>query len=324
MSSLGKYRHLGRVANADGRFVVLAIDHRGNLLTDLQQHSPQPVDEQGLMDFKQQVMASLGPLASGVLVDPAYGIAQGIFSGSISARMGLLAPLEVTDYDLHPSQQQPTPIPGWSVEKIKRSGGDGAKLLLYYHPDAPDAAAKRRFVESVVAECARCDLPLFLEPLAYSPDPALPLSSAEHLRINLDMARTFSAMGVDVLKMAFPGFTKQDRNEANWESACAQLDAACSVPWTLLSAGVDFDTFVVQARIACAAGASGVIVGRALWAEAVQRPGASRQHFLDGLARERFAQLAEACQTARPWMARSAAPPAAPDWYLQYGDFSGD
>ncbi len=42
-------------------------------------------------------------------------------------------------------------------------------------------------------------------------------------------------------------------------------NAASSAPWILLSAGVDFDEFAIQVRIACTAGASGFLAGRAVW-----------------------------------------------------------
>jgi tagatose 1,6-diphosphate aldolase len=41
------------------------------------------------------------------------------------------------------------------------------------------------------------------------------------------------------------------------------------VPWSVLSAGVDHETFMGQVEIAMANGAAGVIAGRALWKDCV-------------------------------------------------------
>ncbi len=41
------------------------------------------------------------------------------------------------------------------------------------------------------------------------------------------------------------------------------------VPWAVLSAGVDHETFVGQVETAMANGASGVIAGRALWKDCI-------------------------------------------------------
>ncbi|MBZ0307911.1 MAG: tagatose-bisphosphate aldolase, partial [Anaerolineae bacterium] len=68
-----------------------------------------------------------------------------------------------------------------------------------------------------------------------------------------------------------------------------------AVPWTLLSAGVDYPTFRRQTEFACRAGASGVIVGRAVWAEAVRLQGEARDHFLSHEAAARIRELGELC-----------------------------
>src|SRR4051812_16863981 len=127
----GKYRHLSQCSSAVGHFSVLAIDHRGNLLSSLNKQSPHPLTDAEFAGFKGQVMRHLLPESTAVLTDPDYG-----FGAAIGESAGLIAPLEVTDYDLHPSHRSTNFIEGWSVEKIKRVGGSGAKLLLYYHPEA--------------------------------------------------------------------------------------------------------------------------------------------------------------------------------------------
>ena len=181
----------------------------------------------------------------------------------------------------------------WSVAHIKRVGGDGIKLLLYYHPDAPTAAIKRSHVEKIVAECAQWDIPFFLEPIAYSLDPQHNLSNAELLDVSIHMAGLFSGIGVDILKMSFPVDAKQSDDDVLWQDACERLHVACDgTPWALLSGGVSYATFARQARIACTAGAQGVIVGRAVWADAIPLSGDEREDFLEGIAAARMQELA--------------------------------
>ncbi len=298
MTSIGKYRHLSRCATPKGHVVILAIDHRANLRAAL----PQPITDAEFAAFKQQVIGALAGDASGVLTDPDFGITAGVVSGSITPGHGLLAPIEVTNYDVHPSQREVEFIPNWSVRHIKRIGGDGVKLLLYYHPDAANAEKQRAIVRRLVDDCAAEDIPFFLEPIAYSLDPSVPLTNADLLAITVDMARLFSSMGVDVLKLQFPVDAAQNRDESTWRAACQQVSEACSVPWVLLSAGVDFDTFATQTRIACESGASGVIVGRAIWNESVTLLGAARETFLATTGRDRVRQLRDLCsESARAW-----------------------
>lgn len=322
MTTIGKYRHLSRVANSKGHFIVLAIDHRGNLRTDLKEYAGAEYYDEQFAAYKQQVIGHLSPMASGMLLDPAYGIARAVATGHLSGQQGLLAPLEETDYSLAPGARPLEFLPGWTIPKIKRSGADGVKLLLPFNPEATNADTKRATVEQIIAECARHDIPFFLEPIAHALDESQKLPNDELRRLSVAMAEEFSAMGVDVLKMAFPLDVRQEPDEAVWRDACAELDTACKVPWALLSAGVDFDTFLRQTRIAAEAGSSGVIVGRALWAESVRLQGEERETFLATTARARFEQLNEACAAGPSWTERVSPPDTSFNWYEPYGDFS--
>ncbi|MGV2434686.1 MAG UNVERIFIED_CONTAM: hypothetical protein LVT10_07200 [Anaerolineae bacterium] len=63
------------------------------------------------------------------------------------------------------------------------------------------------------------------------------------------------------------------------------------MPWALLSAGASFEIFLRQAEMACQHGASGVIVGRAVWAEAVKLPPQERISFLQTTGAQRNATI---------------------------------
>src|SRR5919109_3030331 len=101
MSSLGLYRHLRQCSGADGTFCILALDHRDNLISELQKHHTHPIAHEHVVRFKTTV-ARLAQWATAVLIDPDYG-AEALTSGAIPGGVGTLAPLEVTDYRPHPS-----------------------------------------------------------------------------------------------------------------------------------------------------------------------------------------------------------------------------
>lgn len=319
MTTVGKFRHLSRTTTENGHFVITAIDHRTNLLEKLNQYVATPLSNEVFTQFKQDVIGTLAPHSSGILTDPAYGIGRGITSGTLSRDIGLLAPIEVTDYDLHPAQRSVEMIPGWSVKKIKLVGGDGVKLLLPYNPGAKNIEEKYDFVRQIVADCATYDIPFFLEPIPYALNPDDTLSNQELLEISINMCETFSAMGVDILKLPFPLDHKQSTNEDEWLSACNTINEACTVPWALLSAGVNFETFLKQSKIACQAGASGVIVGRAVWAEAVELQGDERHDFLLNVAVKRMQELADVCSKyATAWHQHIEKPDTTFNWYESY------
>jgi tagatose-1,6-bisphosphate aldolase len=97
------------------------------------------------------------------------------------------------------------------------------------------------------------------------------------------------------------------------------VNAACSVPWALLSGGVDFATFARQARIACQRGASGVIVGRAVWNEAITLRSDALLQFLTVTVPDRLRELAALCaEYASPWFARIVPPDDSLLWYEGY------
>jgi tagatose 1,6-diphosphate aldolase len=312
--AVGTYRHLTQCSDPNGKFVILALDHRGNLITDLAKHSGSTVGYEEVVAFKTALLRHLLPAASAALIDPDYGL-PALADGYIPGHVGLLAPLEVTDYNPPPSRRVTTFINGWNVSKVKQAGFSGAKLLLYYHPEAKNARAQTDIVDSVVEQCQLQQLPLFLEPICYSLDQEHALTNTERRQIVIETARHFTQRGVEILKLEFPLDVFAEPNESVWRDALNDLNAACSVPWALLSAGVAYETFLRQAQLACEAGASGVIVGRAIWAEAVSLQGDARERFLTTTAHQRMGQLAEVCRSAQPWTQRYPAPNLAEGWY---------
>jgi tagatose 1,6-diphosphate aldolase len=64
-----------------------------------------------------------------------------------------------------------------------------------------------------------------------------------------------------------------------------------TVPWSVLSAGVDHETFIGQVEIAMANGASGVIAGRALWKDCVSLDRAEQKRLLENKAVPRLRQI---------------------------------
>jgi len=122
---------------------------------------------------------------------------------------------------------------------------------------------------------------------------------------------------VDILKAEFP-LDINDVDESKWMEACKEISSASITPWILLSAAVDFETFVRQVTVACDAGASGIAVGRAVWKEAVTMSGEERIKFLRTTARQRMARLTSLCHAlARPYTDFYQAD-APFDWYKTY------
>lgn len=320
--SIGKVRSLQQCATPRGALAILALDHRNNLRNALRPAAPDTVTAAELTSFKQDVIGALAPAASAVLLDPEVGAAQCIAAGVLPGTSGLVVAVEATGYTGDPGARVSSILPGWSAAKTRLMGANAVKLLVYYHPDAPTAPQIEALVQQVAAASAAQDLPLMLEPLSYSPDPARKkLSPAEHQRVVLASARRLVVPGVDILKAEFPLDISAEPDEARWAEACAELTATSAAPWVLLSASVDYEVYLRQVAVACQAGASGVAVGRAVWKEAVGLTGQARAAFLSGPAYERMARITALCNAlARPWTEVFTTPEVDPTWYQHYGE----
>ncbi len=292
--TIGKLRRIQQCATPDGFFVIMALDHRNNLRHALNPANPDSVGYEEMVDFKNDVVHALAPVSSAVLLDPEFGAAQSIAARALPGRTGLMVAVESTGYTDEPTARRSEVLPGWGVEKIARMGASAVKLLLYYHPEAHNAAEQEALVDEVARACRQYDMPLFLEPLSFSIDSRRKkLSSAEKRAVVIETARRFTPRGIDVLKAEFPLDVSEEPDEKVWEEACHELNEASRTPWVLLSAGVPFETFARQAEIACRCGAGGVMAGRAVWQEAVELRGDARADFLNKQAVDRMVELGE-------------------------------
>jgi tagatose-1,6-bisphosphate aldolase len=303
--TIGKARRLQKCVTSEGKLVMFALDHRGNLQRALNPRNPEAIGYEEMTVFKQEVTRIISPVASGILLDPQFGAAQAVVAGALAPGCGLLVAVEKTGYTGDPTARESQILPGWGVEKIARMGADGVKLLIYYHPEAPNAAEQEVLVAAVGEQCRQYDIPFFLEPLSFALEPEVKkLPSAEKRVVVAKTARRLTPLGVDVLKAEFPINIADEKNEAVWAEACQELEEASICPWIILSAGVSYEEFERQTAVACQNGASGVLVGRAVWAEAAELEGDARSDFLHTTATERMRRLTEVIESkGRSWTA---------------------
>jgi tagatose-1,6-bisphosphate aldolase len=312
--TIGKLRGLQQISSARGTFTALALDHRQNL----RKANPTFVEDAELSRFKLDVTSTLASHATAVLLDPEVSAAQAIAEHAIPKSVGLVVAVESTGYTGDATARQAQIIPGWSVEKAKRMGASAIKLLVYYQPDSPTAKEIEGFTSKVAEDCNRYDLVLMLEPLSYSLDENKKLSSDEKRYVVVETARRLTPLGADILKAEFPLDASTSLSEETWMDACKEISSASIVPWILLSAAVDYETFLRQVIVACNAGASGIAVGRAVWKEAVTMDGKERLNFLRMVAQPRISRLTSLCHAlARPYTDFFKAD-APFDWYQTY------
>jgi tagatose 1,6-diphosphate aldolase len=282
-------RGLEATSSPEGHFAILALDHVGSMAVTMVPDDPAAITGEQLVDAKAQLTRRLRDLASAVLLDPMDGYATAHTPAKLAGGIGLVLGIEASDHGSGPLV--PRLRDGWSVERAAEAGADAVKISFRFDPSA-DAEPVEQFVADVAGETRRCSLPLFAEPLGVFH------SAQERRDVTIDAAKRFGPLGVDVLKLEFPVDVSVTDDESAWFDACADLDAASLVPWTVLSGGEPFDRFAAMVRIACDAGASGFVAGRAVWREAVAGGTVSSTE----QAAARLVLLAAALRDrARPW-----------------------
>ena len=316
--SIGKLRGLQQCTSPRGTFTCLALDHRQNLRKALNPADPAAVSDAQLSAFKLEVTRTLAERSTAVLLDPEVSAAQAVAVWAVPGNVGLVVAVESTGYGGAMTARQSQILPGWSIEKAKRMGADAVKLLVYYHPDSSTAGDVEAFVKQVAEDCRKYDLAIMLEPLSYPLDPLdRKLASDEKRYVVTETARRLTTLGVDVLKAEFPLDTA-DWDETQWAAACAEITSASVTPWILLSAAVDYKTYLHQVTTACNAGASGIAVGRAVWQEAVSLDGEVRLAFLHTTGRERLARLTALTSELGKPISDFYVAGAPFDWYKTY------
>jgi tagatose 1,6-diphosphate aldolase len=123
---------------------------------------------------------------------------------------GLLLAYEKTGYDKTGPGRLPDLLDDWSVRRLKESGADCIKILLYYTPfDPKDVNNKKHaWVERIGDECRANDIPFFLEFVGYeegADEKGLEYARKKPEIVTASMAEfTKDRYGVDVMKVEIP------------------------------------------------------------------------------------------------------------------------
>jgi tagatose 1,6-diphosphate aldolase len=274
-----------RMADATGRFRMTAVDQRPPIKNPIRAKRGTPqAPWEDVAGFKELLIRELQAESSAMLLDPHYAYPRGVTM--LDARLGLILTLEDSIFEETPGGRLSAEIDDWSVEKIKRAGGDAVKVLTWYRPDADAGvcAAQRDFTQRIGEACARYDIPFVFELLVYplAKDAEQTTEYVEmktkQAQLVIDSVRAFAdpRFGVDLFKLESPVPAGDVPEPGSPGSAAVQalfdeLDRAAGRPWVMLSAGAGMTEFRRVLHYAYGAGASGYLAGRAIWLEAFQR-----------------------------------------------------
>jgi tagatose-1,6-bisphosphate aldolase len=290
---------LADIASADGMFAIIAMDQR-NTLRRMFAAVDIDATEDDLRTAKADVARALTPAATGMLLDPTYGVPAVTEGQALAPGCGLLVAAEPSSRDSYNGEPRTRRDPELNARWVSAQGGDAVKFLVQLRadrsvgkPGEPDLAAEVLDVcQEIVTDCTSAGLPSVIENLVYAL-PGEQLSGRAREDAIINAAAALDEIDIDLLKLEYPGSP----------DGCRRLADVLHRPWAVLSAGVPFEQFSDVLKIAFdEGGASGFIAGRSVWREALPLKGVERQRFLDNIARPRLDELvAVANERARPW-----------------------
>lgn len=276
-----------QICGDNGLMMVVACDQRGGMRKVLADtvEAQAAIDENALGIVKAGIVTGLANKASCVLLDAVCAVPDVVDEGVLARDTGLLIGLDASGWDVDENGFRLSKlVPGITARRVREMGGTGAKLMVYLRPDQPKANEQNmQIIRDCVAEYAQEDLLLVVEFLTYQLDGE---SDEDYKKafpqLIVDSARISLELGSKVLKLPFPGTPE----------ACKEISDLCGiVPWAVLSAGVDHETFIGQVATAMENGASGVIAGRSLWKDCISLDADVRSDRLENVASARLHEI---------------------------------
>jgi sulfofructosephosphate aldolase len=254
---------LSVLARPSGGFAMLAVDQREAMRAMFADRQAAPVTDEQLTRFKLAAASILTPYASGVLLDKQFVFDQAVAAGAVDPGCGLIAAADhfiagpdefVADVEIDT---------GVVPDAVREQGAVAMKLLVIHRPDG-DPGARIRMVEEFVGRCRAAGLISIIEPVSKAPRDGREWDWDDGV---LAAARELGALGADLYKAEVPLRGLGEPSEIH--RSCEAITEAVASPWVVLSSGVPHELFPDSVRIACAAGASGFLAGRAVWASVI-------------------------------------------------------
>ena len=166
---------LNSIANSEGIFSIVAMDQRNTLKRMFAAVGvPAATDEQ-MYGAKVAVASALSKSASGILLDPTWGVPAVNDNDILASTCGLLIAAENPNRGDFNGEPRPSAMPGQDAAWVKSLGGQAVKVLVSMHPGRPRAAGEPdlttetvALVQAIVDDCKAQGIPSVIENLIYA------------------------------------------------------------------------------------------------------------------------------------------------------------
>ena len=248
----------------DGKFLMLALDHRGSFKKLMNPGDPDSVKDEQVTGLKNEIIEALKDQLSALLIDDKFGLET---CHEVCKVKPFLLPLEKSSHTGIVELEH-------SAYDLKKLGASGAKILFDFKPGDENSIKQLEIATEVAADCMASELPLFLEIVTHHED------------LVIESVKQFLDEGItpDVWKLEYPGSSEKSMELTN---------IVGDTPWILLTGGGDFETFKANLENAAKGGAKGFLAGRALWQEVCRMEGNEKKVFLSQTLPARFKKVSE-------------------------------
>lgn len=279
-------RGLAVISTPGGRMLIVAADQRNGMKAAMKD-APDGADgisASELASAKSDLVRFLANDAPAILLDPEVALPGIVDDGTLARDTGLVVGMDASGYETVEGLRYTRFVPDVTAHRVRELGGDVAKMLFYTRPDRQGAdSAVAAQIRDVVGDCAGEGVLLIVELLTYQLEGESDGDyAAAFAQLVTDGAKLAVECGAKVLKLQYPGSA---------EACAAVTDAAAGVPWAVLSAGVDHETFIGQVKVAVDNGAAGAMAGRSLWKDSLSISTEIREQHLTGRALPRLREL---------------------------------
>lgn len=287
-------RALQSISTPDGHMLIVAADQRNGMkaaITDAPNGST-AITRDELAEVKADLVRHLANHAPAILLDPEVALPGIVDDGVLARDTALVVGLDASGFETVDGLKYTRFVPEVTPRTVRDFGGSVAKMLYYTRPDRQDESS-RVFdeIRDLVAACEAEGVLLIVELLTYQlEDESKEEYAAAFPALVADGAALAVAAGAKILKLQYPGSA---------EASQAVTAAAQGVPWAVLSAGVDHETFIGQVSTAVANGAAGAMAGRSLWKDSLSIDASRREELLTTRALPRLRELADAVDGRR-------------------------
>ena len=281
-------RGMSALTTPGGRMLIVAADQRNGMKAAMSDapDGPGSISTAELAEAKADLVRYLANNAPAVLLDPEVALPAIVDDGVLARGTSLVVGMDASGYEDVDGLRHTRFVAGVTARRVRELGGDAAKMLWYLRPDKQDGTSRvAGEMRELIRACEEEGVLLIVEILTYRLEDETEEAYAKAFpALVAGGARLAVECGAKVLKLQYPGSA---------EGCAAVTAAAAGVPWAVLSAGVDHETFLGQVGTAMAHGAAGAMAGRSLWKDSLSVSADLRRDYLTKRALTRLHELAE-------------------------------